>query len=207
MKLAEIVAATSVMPVMVIDRIDDAVPLAQALVEGGIRVLEITLRTEAGLEAVKRIRQEVPGAIVGVGTISSPQLLEASIKAGAAFGVSPGTPPTLLKAIVASGLPFFPGVATMTEVMQVMEAGLTVMKFFPAVAAGGVKMLESFAGPFPQVEFCPTGGINAANAPEFFKLKNVVCVGGSWLTPKNLIANGDWAGITRLAQEATTLKP
>ncbi len=207
MKLTEIVAATSVMPVMVIDRIDDAVPLAQALVEGGIRVLEITLRTEAGLEAVKRIRQEVPGAIVGVGTISSPQLLEASIKAGAAFGVSPGTPPTLLKAIVASGLPFFPGVATMTEVMQVMEAGLTVMKFFPAVAAGGVKMLESFAGPFPQVEFCPTGGINAANAPEFFKLKNVVCVGGSWLTPKNLIANGDWAGITRLAQEATTLKP
>ena len=207
MKLAEIVAATSVMPVMVIDRIDDAVPLAQALVDGGIRVLEITLRTEAGLEAVKRIRQEVPGAIVGVGTISSPQLLEASIKAGAAFGVSPGTPPTLLKAIVASGLPFFPGVATMTEVMQVMEAGLTVMKFFPAVAAGGVKMLESFAGPFPQVEFCPTGGINAANAPEFFKLKNVVCVGGSWLTPKNLIANGDWAGITRLAQEATTLKP
>jgi 2-dehydro-3-deoxyphosphogluconate aldolase/(4S)-4-hydroxy-2-oxoglutarate aldolase len=207
MKLAEIVAATSVMPVMVIDRIDDAVPLAQALVEGGIRVLEITLRTEAGLEAVKRIRQEVPGAIVGVGTISSPQLLEASIEAGAAFGVSPGTPPTLLKAIVASGLPFFPGVATMTEVMQVMESGLTVMKFFPAVAAGGVKMLESFAGPFPQVEFCPTGGINAANAPEFFKLKNVVCVGGSWLTPKNLIANGDWAGITRLAQEATTLKP
>ena len=207
MKLTEIVAATSVMPVMVIDRIDDAVPLAQALVEGGIRVLEITLRTEAGLEAVKRIRQEVPGAIVGVGTISSPQLLEASIEAGAAFGVSPGTPPTLLKAIVASGLPFFPGVATMTEVMQVMEAGLTVMKFFPAVAAGGVKMLESFAGPFPQVEFCPTGGINAANAPEFFKLKNVVCVGGSWLTPKNLIANGDWAGITRLAQEATTLKP
>lgn len=207
MKLAEIVAATSVMPVMVIDRIDDAVPLAQALVEGGIRVLEITLRTEAGLEAVKRIRQEVPGAIVGVGTISSPQLLEASIEAGAAFGVSPGTPPTLLKAIVASGLPFFPGVATMTEVMQVMEAGLTVMKFFPAVAAGGVKMLESFAGPFPQVEFCPTGGINAANAPEFFKLKNVVCVGGSWLTPKNLIANGDWAGITRLAQEATALKP
>jgi len=207
MKLAEIVAATSVMPVMVIDRIDDAVPLAQALVDGGIRVLEITLRTEAGLEAVKRIRQEVPGAIVGVGTISSPQLLEASIEAGAAFGVSPGTPPTLLKAIVASGLPFFPGVDTMTEVMQVMEAGLTVMKFFPAVAAGGVKMLESFAGPFPQVEFCPTGGINAANAPEFFKLKNVVCVGGSWLTPKNLIANGDWAGITRLAQDATTLKP
>lgn len=206
MRLDEIVAATSVMPVMVIDRIEDAVPLAEALVAGGIRVLEITLRTQAGLDAVKRIKQEVPGAIVGVGTISTPRLLEASIEAGAAFGVSPGTPPALLKAICESGLPFFPGVATMTEVMQVMDAGLTVMKFFPAVAAGGIKMLESFAGPFPQVEFCPTGGINAANAGEFFKLKNVVCVGGSWLTPKNLVAEGDWAGITRLASEAAALK-
>jgi len=207
MKLEHIVAATSVMPVMVIDRIEDAVPLAQALVTGGIRVLEITLRTPAGLEAVKRIKQEVPDAIVGVGTISTPALLEASIEAGAAFGVSPGTPPTLLKAIVDSGLPFFPGVATMTEVMQVMETGITVMKFFPAVAAGGIRMLESFAGPFPQVGFCPTGGINAANAPDFFRLKNVVCVGGSWLTPKNLIAEGNWAGITQLAKEAAALKP
>jgi len=207
MKLEHIVAATSVMPVMVIDRIEDAVPLAQALVTGGIRVLEITLRTPAGLEAVKRIKQEVPDAIVGVGTISTPALLEASIEAGAAFGVSPGTPPTLLKAIVDSGLPFFPGVATMTEVMQVMETGITVMKFFPAVAAGGIRMLESFAGPFPQVAFCPTGGINAANAPDFFRLKNVVCVGGSWLTPKNLIAEGNWAGITQLAREAAALKP
>jgi 2-dehydro-3-deoxyphosphogluconate aldolase/(4S)-4-hydroxy-2-oxoglutarate aldolase len=207
MKLEHIVAATSVMPVMVIDRIEDAVPLAQALVTGGIRVLEITLRTPAGLEAVKRIKQEVPDAIVGVGTISTPALLEASIEAGAAFGVSPGTPPTLLKAIVDSGLPFFPGVATMTEVMQVMETGITVMKFFPAVAAGGIRMLESFAGPFPQVGFCPTGGINAANAPDFFRLKNVVCVGGSWLTPKNLIAEGNWAGITQLAREAAALKP
>ncbi|MBM3202516.1 bifunctional 4-hydroxy-2-oxoglutarate aldolase/2-dehydro-3-deoxy-phosphogluconate aldolase [Candidatus Woesearchaeota archaeon] len=207
MKLEHIVAATSVMPVMVIDRIEDAVPLAQALVTGGIRVLEITLRTPAGLEAVKRIKQEVPDAIVGVGTISTPELLEASIEAGAAFGVSPGTPPTLLKAIVDSGLPFFPGVATMTEVMQVMETGITVMKFFPAVAAGGIRMLESFAGPFPQVGFCPTGGINAANAPDFFRLKNVVCVGGSWLTPKNLIAEGNWAGITQLAREAAALKP
>ncbi len=206
MKLEEIVKATSVMPVMVIDRVEDAVPLARALVEGGIRVLEITLRTQAGLEAVKVIKQEVPGAIVGVGTISSPRLLEASIEAGAAFGVSPGTPPALLKAIVDSGLPFFPGVATMTEVMQVMDAGLTVMKFFPAVAAGGVKMLESFAGPFPQVEFCPTGGINLANAPDFLRLKNVVCVGGSWLTPKNLVAEGKWAEITRLAREAHALK-
>lgn len=207
MKLEEIVQATSVMPVMVIDRVEDAVPLAKALVEGGIRVLEITLRTEAGLQAVKLIKQEVPDAIVGVGTISSPRLLEASIEAGAAFGVSPGTPPTLLKAIVESGLPFFPGVATMTEVMQVMDAGLTVMKFFPAVAAGGVKMLESFAGPFPKVQFCPTGGISAANAPEFFRVKNVVCVGGSWLTPRNLVMEGNWAAITQLAREAQALKP
>jgi 2-dehydro-3-deoxyphosphogluconate aldolase/(4S)-4-hydroxy-2-oxoglutarate aldolase len=207
MSLEQIIDATSVMPVMVIDRIEDAVPLARALVDGGIRVLEITLRTTAGLDAVRAIKQEVPGAIVGVGTIASPAQLEASIAAGAEFGVSPGTTPTLLKAIVDSRLPFFPGVATMSEVMQVLETGLTVMKFFPAVAAGGVKMLDSFAGPFPQVRFCPTGGINAQNAADFFRLKNVVCVGGSWLTPKNLVAEGQWAEITRLAKEAAALKP
>jgi len=207
MNLDQIIDATSVMPVMVVDRPEDAVPLARALVEGGIRVLEITLRTAAGLDAVKAIRQEVPDAIVGVGTIATPAQLEASIAAGAQFGVSPGTTPTLLKAIVESRLPFFPGVATTTEVMQVLEGGLTVMKFFPAVAAGGIKMLESFRGPFPQVRFCPTGGINAQNAPDFFKLPNVVCVGGSWLTPKDLIAAGNWAEITRLAKEAAALKP
>ncbi|MGX2041869.1 bifunctional 4-hydroxy-2-oxoglutarate aldolase/2-dehydro-3-deoxy-phosphogluconate aldolase [Methylocaldum sp. MU1018] len=207
MKIDQIIGATSVMPVMVVERPEHAVPLAHALVAGGIRVLEITLRTAAGLEAVRAIKAEVPDAIVGVGTIATPAQLEASIEAGAQFGVSPGTTPKLLEAIVDSKLPFFPGVATMSEVMRVMEAGLDVMKFFPAVAAGGVKMLDSFRGPFPKVRFCPTGGINAQNAPDFFKLPNVVAVGGSWLTPKELVAGGNWAEITRLAREATALKP
>jgi 2-dehydro-3-deoxyphosphogluconate aldolase/(4S)-4-hydroxy-2-oxoglutarate aldolase len=207
MNLDQIIAATSVMPVMVVDRPADAVPLARALVDGGIRVLEITLRTAAGLDAVRAIKQEVPDAIVGVGTITTPAQLDASIGAGAQFGVSPGSTPTLLKAITASKLPFLPGVATTSEVMQALEMGFDIMKLFPAVAAGGIKLLESFSGPFPQVRFCPTGGINAQNAPDFFKLPNVVCVGGSWLTPKNLVASGNWAEITRLAREAAALKP
>jgi 2-dehydro-3-deoxyphosphogluconate aldolase/(4S)-4-hydroxy-2-oxoglutarate aldolase len=207
MNLDQIIAATSVMPVMVVDRPVDAVPLARALVDGGIRVLEITLRTAAGLDAVRAIKQDVPDAIVGVGTITTPAQLDASISAGAQFGVSPGSTPTLLKAIAASKLPFLPGVATTSEVMQALEMGFDVMKLFPAVAAGGIKLLESFSGPFPQVRFCPTGGINAQNAPEFFKLPNVVCVGGSWLTPKNLVASGNWTEITRLAREAAALKP
>lgn len=207
MNLDQIIAETSVMPVMVVDRPEDAVPLAHALVDGGIRVLEITLRTAAGLDAVRAIKQEIPDAIVGVGTITTPAQLDASIAAGAQFGVSPGSTPTLLKAIAASKLPFFPGVATTSEVMQALEEGFTVMKLFPAVAAGGIKLLESLKGPFPQVRFCPTGGINAQNAPDFFKLSNVVCVGGSWLTPKDLVAGGDWAAITRLAREAAALKP
>ncbi|QFY42544.1 bifunctional 4-hydroxy-2-oxoglutarate aldolase/2-dehydro-3-deoxy-phosphogluconate aldolase [Candidatus Methylospira mobilis] len=207
MNLKEIIDATSVMPVMVVERVEDAVPLARALVDGGIRVLEITLRTAAGLDAVRAIRQAVPDAIVGVGTIATPEQLQASINAGAQFGVSPGSTPTLLKAIAASGLPFFPGVATMSEVMQALESGFTVQKFFPAVAAGGTKMLDSFRGPFPQVQFCPTGGINAQNAADFFKLPNVVCIGGSWLTPKELVSAGSWAEITQLAREASALKP
>lgn len=207
MKLNEIIDATSVMPVMVVERAEDAVPLAQALVDGGIRVLEITLRTAAGLDAVRAIRAAIPDAIVGVGTIATPAQLQASIEAGAQFGVSPGSTATLLKAVAASGLPFFPGVATMSEVMQALELGFSVQKFFPAVAAGGIKMLDSFRGPFPQIQFCPTGGINPQNAVEFFKLPNVVCIGGSWLTPKELVQAGNWAEITRLAREASALKP
>lgn len=207
MNLDQIIAATSVMPVMVVDRPEDAVPLSQALVEGGIRVLEITLRTAAALESVQAIRAALPEAIVGVGTIATPAQLDAAIAAGAQFGVSPGSTPALLDAVAASGLPFLPGIATLSEAMQAMEKGFQVMKFFPAVAAGGVKMLESFAGPFPQIRFCPTGGINAQNAPEFFRLRNVACVGGSWLTPRQLVAEGNFAEITRLAREAAALKP
>ncbi|QSA98737.1 bifunctional 4-hydroxy-2-oxoglutarate aldolase/2-dehydro-3-deoxy-phosphogluconate aldolase [Methylococcus sp. EFPC2] len=207
MNLDQIIAETSVMPVMVIERLEDAVPLAHALVEGGIRVLEITLRTAAGLDAVRAIRQSVPDAIVGVGTIATPDQLKASIDAGAQFGVSPGSTPRLLQAVADSKLPFLPGVATISEVIQALEFGFDVQKFFPAVQAGGVKMLEAFRGPFPQVRFCPTGGINVQNAPEFFKLPNVVCVGGSWLTPKDLVAGGKWAEIKHLAREAVALKP
>jgi 2-dehydro-3-deoxyphosphogluconate aldolase / (4S)-4-hydroxy-2-oxoglutarate aldolase len=155
MNLDQIIAETSVMPVMVVDRPEDALPLAKALVDGGIRVLEITLRTSAALEAVRAIKQSVPEAIVGVGTIATPAQLNAAIEAGAQFGVSPGSTPTLLKAVADSKLPFLPGVATMSEVMQALEYGFTVLKLFPAVAAGGIKLLESFNGPFPQAKFCP----------------------------------------------------
>ncbi|HWO99856.1 MAG TPA: bifunctional 4-hydroxy-2-oxoglutarate aldolase/2-dehydro-3-deoxy-phosphogluconate aldolase [Methylococcus sp.] len=205
MNLDEIVALTRVMPVIVVERPEDAVPLARALVDGGIHVLEITLRTAAGLEAVRSIRREVPDAIVGVGTITTPAQLYASIDAGAQFGVSPGTTAKLFDAILESRLPFLPGVATTSEVMQAVERGLSVLKFFPAVAAGGIRMLESFFGPFPEVRFCPTGGINVDNAPDFLRLPNVVCVGGSWLTPKPLIADGNWEEITRLARQAVAL--
>jgi 2-dehydro-3-deoxyphosphogluconate aldolase/(4S)-4-hydroxy-2-oxoglutarate aldolase len=205
MNLDEIVAATRVMPVIVVERPEDAVPLARALVDGGIRVLEITLRTAAGLEAVRSIRRDVPDAIVGVGTITTPAQLHASIEAGAQFGVSPGATAKLFDAILESRLPFLPGVATTSEVMQAVERGLSVLKFFPAVAAGGIRMLESFFGPFPEVRFCPTGGINMDNAPDFLRLPNVVCVGGSWLIPRRLIADGGWEEIGRLVRQAAAL--
>lgn len=205
MTLDEIINATSVMPVMVVERVADAVPLAEALVAGGIRVLEITLRTAAGLEAVEAIRKSVPDAIVGVGTIATPEQLRSAIDAGALFGVSPGTTTRLLDAVANSGLPFLPGVATTSEVMQAIDLGFTVQKFFPAVPAGGTKMLDSFRGPFPQVRFCPTGGISPQNAAEFLALPNVVCLGGSWLTPKDLVANAQWSAITELASAASKL--
>jgi 2-dehydro-3-deoxyphosphogluconate aldolase/(4S)-4-hydroxy-2-oxoglutarate aldolase len=205
MNLDEIVAATRVMPVIVVERAEDAVPLARALLDGGIRVLEITLRTAAGLEAVRCIRREVPDAVVGVGTITTPAQLHTAIDAGAQFGVSPGATAKLLDAVLESRLPFLPGVATTSEVMQTVERGLSVLKFFPAVAAGGIRMLESFFGPFPEVRFCPTGGINADNAPDFLQLPNVVCVGGSWLTPKHLIGDGNWEEIARIARQAVAL--
>lgn len=207
MNIEKIVEVTSVMPVMVVDNIEQAVPLAHALVKGGIRVLEITLRTAGALDAVRAIRAAVPDAIVGVGTISTPAQLAASIEAGAQFGVSPGSTPTLLAAVAASGLPFLPGVATTSEVMQAMEYGFNVMKLFPAVPVGGIKLLESIGGPFPQAAFCPTGGVNPQNAVDFFRLPNVVCVGGSWLTPRAVVQAGDWEAITRLAEEAVRLKP
>ncbi len=205
MTLLDIMRSASVIPVIAIDDPDHAVPLAQALVAGGIRVLEVTLRTKHGLDAIRAMSQ-VPGAIVGVGTLTQPEEFAASRDAGAVFGVSPGLTASLIEAARQSGLPLLPGVMTPSEVMAAREAGFRQLKLFPAVPAGGVGMLNAIGGPLPDVTFCPTGGISIETAPKFLACKNVACVGGSWLTPKEAIAAGDWAHITELARAASALK-
>ncbi|ADJ62618.1 bifunctional 4-hydroxy-2-oxoglutarate aldolase/2-dehydro-3-deoxy-phosphogluconate aldolase [Herbaspirillum seropedicae] len=202
----EIMRASPVIPVIAIDKFEHAVPLARALVAGGIRVLEITLRTEHGLPAIRAIAESVPDAIVGVGTLTSPEEFTASRDAGAVFGVSPGLTPALIEAAKRSGLPLLPGVMTPSEVMAAREAGFRQLKLFPAVPAGGVGMLNGIAGPLADVSFCPTGGITQETAPQFLACKNVVCVGGSWLTPKAAIEAGDWDKITEIAKAASALK-
>lgn len=206
MQTREILAASPVMPVIVIDELASAVPLARALVAGGIRVLEVTLRTAAALDSIRAIVAEVPEALVGVGTIVSPADLDAARAAGARFGVSPGANAELLAAARDSGLPFLPGVMTPSDVINALAAGFDTLKLFPAKQAGGVGMLKALGGPFPQLRFCPTGGIDLASAPEFLALPNVACVGGSWLTPADKVKAGDWAAITRLAAEAAALR-
>lgn len=206
MTLLEIMRASPVIPVIAIDDIEHAVPLAKALVEGGIRVLEVTLRTEHGLAAIRAMVQQVPGAIVGVGTLTRPEEFAAARDAGAVFGVSPGLTPRMIEAAQASGLPLLPGVMTPSEVMMAREAGFRQLKLFPAVPAGGVGMLNAIAGPLPDVMFCPTGGISQETASQFLACKNVACVGGSWLTPKDAIRNGDWKQITALATAASKLR-
>ncbi len=206
MQTREILAASPVMPVIVIDEPASAVPLARALVAGGIRVLEVTLRTAAALDAIRAIVAEVPDALVGVGTIVSPADLDAARAAGARFGVSPGANAELLAAARDSGLPFLPGVMTPSDVVAAVAAGFDTLKLFPARQAGGVGMLKALGGPFPQLRFCPTGGIDLASAPEFLALPNVACVGGSWLTPADKVKAGDWAAITRLAADAAALR-
>ncbi|NOV30282.1 bifunctional 4-hydroxy-2-oxoglutarate aldolase/2-dehydro-3-deoxy-phosphogluconate aldolase [Methylomonas sp. BW4-1] len=204
--IKEVMTTSPVMPVMVINQLEQAVPLARALVEGGLKVLEITLRTPVALDAIRRIKAEVPGAIVGAGTIINTQTLKNAIDAGAEFIVSPGVTDSLLDAALASGVPILPGVITPSEVMRLMDKGITAMKFFPAEAAGGIPMLKSIGGPLPQVTFCPTGGVNPKNAVEYLALSNVACVGGSWMAPSELVDAGDWAEITRRAAEASALK-
>ncbi|MEI8570513.1 keto-hydroxyglutarate-aldolase/keto-deoxy-phosphogluconate aldolase [Methylomonas sp. LW13] len=204
--IKEVMTTSPVMPVMVINQLEQAVPLARALVEGGLKVLEITLRTPVALDAIRRIKAEVPGAIVGAGTIINTQTLKNAIGAGAEFIVSPGVTDSLLDAALASGVPILPGVITPSEVMRLMDKGITAMKFFPAEAAGGIPMLKSIGGPLPQVTFCPTGGVNPKNAVEYLALSNVACVGGSWMAPSELVDAGDWAEITRRAAEASALK-
>jgi len=205
MTLLEIMRSASVIPVIAIDDPAHAVPLAKALVAGGIRVLEVTLRTEYGLQAIRDM-SEVEGAIVGVGTLTQPHEFEASRDAGAVFGVSPGLTAAMIEAAKKSGLPLLPGVMTPSEVMSAREHGFKQLKLFPEVPAGGVGMLNAIGGPLPDVTFCPTGGISIETAPKFLACKNVACVGGSWLTPKDLIAAGDWAGITELAKAAAALR-
>ncbi|MFP5336155.1 MAG: bifunctional 4-hydroxy-2-oxoglutarate aldolase/2-dehydro-3-deoxy-phosphogluconate aldolase [Actinomycetes bacterium] len=195
-----------VVPVVVLEDVDHAVPLARALVEGGLPVVEVTLRTPAALPALRRIADEVPEAVVGAGTVVLPQDVEAAVEAGAQFLVSPGATPTLLDAMAAVDVPSLPGAATASEVVALVERGVTVAKFFPAKAAGGTAMLASLAGPFPQVRFCPTGGIDLASAPDYLALANVVCVGGSWLTPRDAVSAGDWGRIATLARQAATLR-
>ena len=205
MTLLDIMRPSAVIPVIAIDDPEHAVPLAKALVAGGIRVLEVTLRTKHGLGAIKAM-SAVEGAIVGVGTLTQPEEFAAARDAGAVFGVSPGLTPALIAAAKSSGLPLLPGVMTPSEVMAAREQGFRQLKLFPAVPAGGVGMLNALAGPLGDITFCPTGGISIETAPQFLKLKNVACVGGSWLTPKDLMQAGDWDGITALAKAASALR-
>ncbi len=204
--IKKIMTTSPVIPVMVINQLEQAVPLARALVAGGLKVLEITLRTPVALEAIRSIKAEVPDAIVGAGTIINTQTLQQALNAGAEFIVSPGVTDEMLEAALASGVPILPGVVTPSEVMRLLEKGITAMKFFPAEAAGGIPMLKSIGGPLPQVTFCPTGGVTPKNAPDYLALNNVACVGGSWMAPAELVDAGNWAEITRRASEATALK-
>jgi 2-dehydro-3-deoxyphosphogluconate aldolase/(4S)-4-hydroxy-2-oxoglutarate aldolase len=201
----EVMQDSPVIPVIVIDQEEDAVPLAKALVAGGIRMLEVTLRTAVALRAIKAIAQEVPQAVVGAGTVRNAEQALFAFNAGARFAVSPGFSLSVAKACQDLGLTWLPGVSTATEVMQAQEHGFNELKFFPAVPAGGVKMLQALQGPFSEVSFCPTGGISAANAHEFLSLSNVLCVGGSWLVPGEALRQRNWDAITQLAAQAKTL--
>jgi 2-dehydro-3-deoxyphosphogluconate aldolase/(4S)-4-hydroxy-2-oxoglutarate aldolase len=195
-----------VIPVIVIQRLEDAVPLAQALVAGGVRVLEVTLRSACALQAMEAMARAVPEAIVGAGTLRTVEDVRAARNAGCQFGVSPGYTDAIGAACIEQGLPLLPGVSTASEVMQANAAGYGFLKLFPAVAVGGINLLKALGGPFPDVVFCPTGGITLETAPQFLSLPNVKVCGGSWLTPQDAIDAGDWDRITRLAAEAAAIK-
>jgi 2-dehydro-3-deoxyphosphogluconate aldolase/(4S)-4-hydroxy-2-oxoglutarate aldolase len=204
-KLAALLKSAVVIPVLTIERLEDAVPLAKALVAGGVRVLEVTLRTPVAIEAARAIMAEVPEAVVGIGTILNADDLARAERLGASFGISPGATPDLLKAAAASGLPFAPGIATASEVMQALAHGFNLLKFFPAEQSGGIRAIRALAGPFPEVRFCPTGGVGEANAAAWLAEPNVVAVGGSWLCPSADIRSGNWDGITAMCELAMKL--
>jgi 2-dehydro-3-deoxyphosphogluconate aldolase/(4S)-4-hydroxy-2-oxoglutarate aldolase len=205
MGIDEILRLAPVMPVITIDDPAKAVPLARALAAGGLKAIEITLRTPAALEAIAAIAREVPQCVPGAGTVLTERDLHAAARAGAKFAVSPGATPALLDVARPGPLPYLPAVATASELMAAMERGYSTFKFFPAAYAGGTGALGALAGPFPAARFCPTGGIDAASAPAWLALANVLCVGGSWVTPRDALAAGDFARIERLAREAAGL--
>jgi 2-dehydro-3-deoxyphosphogluconate aldolase/(4S)-4-hydroxy-2-oxoglutarate aldolase len=195
-----------VIPVLTVEGADDAVPLASALVTGGLPLLEVTLRTEGALKAIAAMAKQVPGAILGAGTIRTADQAKAAVDAGATFLVSPGATPQLIAAVQKLGVPFLPGCATASEAMRLAEEGFRFLKFFPAEAAGGLNYLKSLAAPLADLRFCPTGGIDAEKAKAYLALPNVVCVGGSWITPATALKAGDWATVTRLSLEASKLR-
>lgn len=203
-RAADICAEAPVVPVLVIGDAAKAADLARALVAGGLPALEVTLRTPAALDAI-RAMAKVPGGLVGAGTLLTPEDVKAAKAAGATFGVSPGATDRLVQACIDEDLPLLPGAATATEVMALLEKGYTVQKFFPAEASGGAKALAAIGAPIPQVRFCPTGGVSPKNVGDYLSLPNVICVGGSWVAPKDLVATGDWAGIEALARDAAGL--
>ena len=206
MDIAAIAALAPVVPVLTIERLEDAVPLARSLVKGGLRVLEITLRTDTALEALGAIAAQVPDAVVGAGTVLDARQLDQVRQKGARFAVSPGCTPALAQAAKASGLPFLPGVQTVSEAMELSEQGFRLLKFFPADMAGGIGWLKAVAAPLAGLRFCPTGGVSAETAASYLALPNVACVGGSWVAPRDAVAAGDWPRIERLAAAAFQFK-
>ncbi|WRC25954.1 bifunctional 4-hydroxy-2-oxoglutarate aldolase/2-dehydro-3-deoxy-phosphogluconate aldolase [Helicobacter pylori] len=205
-KIIEVLQISPIIPVVVIENIKDAVPLAQSLIEGGIQIIEVTLRSSCALEAIELIAKNVPKMRVGAGTILNPTQLEQAQNRGAEFLISPGLTIKLLEYAKKKDMPLIPGVSSSSEVIQALELGYNALKFFPAEYCGGVKLLNAFNGPFKGVKFCPTGGISADNMHSYLNLENVLCVGGSWLTPKNLIQNKEWDKITEICKRSLALR-
>ena len=207
MDIVSTLGNAGIIPVIVIEKEEQAVPLAKALVEGGLPVLEVTFRTKVAAAAIAAIRREVPEAIVGAGTLLTPQMVKDAKAAGAVFGVAPGFDPVVMAAAKAEGLPMCPGIATASELSQALTAGCTMVKFFPAEAAGGVKMIKNLLGAFrfTGVRFMPTGGVNLSNVADYLAVPEIVCCGGTWIVPKDALAAGDWAAIERLAADAAAL--
>ena len=205
MNIREVLALAPVIPVLTVEKLAHAAPLAKALYAGGLKVLEITLRTDAALDVIAAMRLAVPDAVVGAGTLVRPQDFKRADDVGAQFAVTPGLTAELAEAARSVGFPLLPGIVTPSEILQALHFGFDTLKFFPAQQAGGIGMLQAFSGPFANVAFCPTGGITRETAPAFLKLRNVLCVGGSWVAPQALVDKGDWAGIEALARDAAGL--